>query len=123
MLLRALLHCAALAVPLACAGGASSPAPGPAGGTASADDLLIVDCLLPGQVRRLGTQASYVTPRGPAKTTGRDCALRGGEYVAHDRASRAGALAAWLPAAEQGDPEAQTYVGVRPAGRPPSGCA
>jgi hypothetical protein len=110
MLLRA-LRCAALAVPLACAGGASSPAPGPGAGATSADDLLIVDCLLPGQVRRLGTQATYVTPRRPMKTTARDCALRGGEYVAYDRASRDGALAVWLPAAEQGDAEAQTYVG------------
>jgi len=77
----------------------------------NADELLVVDCLLPGQVRRLGSKLTYLTPRRPVKTSARDCEIRGGEYVAFDRASYADALRIWLPAAQQGDPEAQTYVG------------
>lgn len=76
-----------------------------------ADDLLIVDCLLPGQVRKLGTSMTYMTPKRPVKTSAVDCEIRGGEYVAFDRASYADALRIWLPRAKEGDPEAQTYVG------------
>lgn len=77
----------------------------------SADDLMIVDCLLPGQVRKLGAQASYLTARRPIKTTAVDCEIRGGEYVAFDRADYATALKIWLPQAQAGDAEAQNYVG------------
>ena len=45
-----------------------------------ADGLLVIDCLLPGQVRRLGSQLTYLTPRRPVKTSARDCEIRGGEY-------------------------------------------
>ncbi len=76
-----------------------------------ADDLFIVDCLLPGQVRQLGSNFTYVAPRRAIRTSAHDCALRGGEYVAYDRASYQTALKIWLPAAERGDPEAQNYVG------------
>jgi len=48
----------------------------------TSDDLLIVDCLLPGQIRKLGRQMTYLTPRRPIKTTAKDCEIRGGEYVA-----------------------------------------
>ncbi|MBX3329870.1 MAG: hypothetical protein KF722_05685 [Nitrospira sp.] len=41
----------------------------------------MVDCLLPGQVRRLGTQMTYVTERHPIRTTKEDCTIRGGEQV------------------------------------------
>ncbi|UEX76647.1 caspase family protein [Spiribacter halobius] len=74
------------------------------------DDLFIVDCLLPGQVRKLGTQ-TYFTPRRPIRTTAKDCRIRGGEYVAYDRADYRSALNVWLGRAEAGDPEAQNYVG------------
>ena len=73
-------------------------------------DLQIVDCLLPGQVRRLG-QMRYITARRPILTTAADCRLRGGEYTEYDRADYRSALAVWMPAAEAGDPEAQTNVG------------
>ena len=73
--------------------------------------LLIIDCLLPGQVRKLGGQMTYLSPRRPAKTSASDCEIRGGEYVAYDRANYATALQVWLPQAEEGDPKAQTYVG------------
>lgn len=75
------------------------------------DDLLVVDCLLPGQIRRLGQRTTYVSPRRPLKTTARDCQIRGGEYAAYDRADLATSLAVWLPAAEKGDAEAGTIVG------------
>jgi hypothetical protein len=78
---------------------------------AQADQLLVVDCLLPGQVRNLGQRTVYVSARRPARITARDCQIRGGEYVAYDRADLRSALAAWLPSAEQGDREAQEIVG------------
>ena len=77
----------------------------------NAQDLLTVDCLLPPQVRQLGTEITYLAPRRAIRTAGAQCALRGGEYVAYDRADFASALAIWMPKARQGDPEAQTYVG------------
>src|SRR5262245_65202737 len=50
-----------------------------------AEELFVVDCLLPGQVRKLG-RMTFLTPRRPIKTTAQDCEIRGGEYVAYDRA-------------------------------------
>ncbi len=79
--------------------------------TEKADDLMVVDCLLPGQVRQLGASARFLTARRPIKTTASDCAIRGGEYTAFDRADYATALKVWLDQAKTGDPEAQTYVG------------
>jgi len=73
--------------------------------------LLIVDCLLPGQVRKLGGQMTYLSPRRPVKSTAVDCEIRGGEYVAYDRANYATSLAVWKPQAEEGDAAAQVYVG------------
>ena len=78
---------------------------------ASADKLFIVDCLLPGQVRKLGTSVTYLAPRQPVKTTALDCEIRGGEYVAYDRSNYDTALKVWLSQAEGGDKVAQTYVG------------
>lgn len=72
--------------------------------------LMVVDCLLPNQIRRLGSM-TYAAARQAIKTTAAQCEARGGEYVLFDRASRATTLKVWLPLAEQGDPEAQTYVG------------
>ena len=73
-------------------------------------DLYVVDCLLPGQVRQLGNR-TYLTPRRPVHTTAADCRLRGGEYVAYDRADYKTALNVWMTAAEAGDADAQTNVG------------
>jgi hypothetical protein len=80
-------------------------------GSGKADDFLVVDCLLPGQVRRLGQQLTYLTAGRAVKTSARDCEIRGGEYVAYDRANYATALKVWLPLAEQGDVAAATNVG------------
>ncbi|MCH9696894.1 MAG: caspase family protein [Gammaproteobacteria bacterium] len=73
--------------------------------------LQIVDCLLPGQIRQLGQSFTYVSARRPIRTTAANCELRGGEYVAFDRANYATALKTWQPKANEGDAEAQFYVG------------
>ena len=78
---------------------------------ASADELLVVDCLLPGQVRRLGSRMNFLTARRAVKTTARDCEIRGGEYTAYDRATYQTALKVWESLAHGGDAAAQTYVG------------
>lgn len=75
------------------------------------DDFVLVDCLLPGQIRQLGTRMTYLSPRRMVKSTKSDCAIRGGEFVLFDRSDYASALAALLPKARAGDPVAQTYVG------------
>jgi hypothetical protein len=75
------------------------------------DDLVLVDCALPGQIRQLGTAMTYLTPRREVKTTRKDCAIRGGEYIVFDRSDYSSALQALLPKAEAGDPVAQAYVG------------
>lgn len=78
--------------------------------SATDDSYLEVDCLLPGQVRKLG-RMTYMSPRRPAKTTAIDCEIRGGEYVAYDRANYDSALAIWMGQAGEGDASAMTYVG------------
>ncbi|MFK8014105.1 MAG: caspase family protein [Gammaproteobacteria bacterium] len=71
----------------------------------------IVDCLMPGQVRSVGGRV-YMTPRRPTRTTTSDCQLRGGEFTLYDRSDLRSSLNVWLPQANGGDPEAQTYVGM-----------
>ncbi len=77
----------------------------------AAESLLTVDCLLPPQVRKLGTQATFMTARRPIKSSAAECGIRGGEYVAYDRANYKTALSVWLEQAQAGDPVAQAYVG------------
>ncbi len=76
----------------------------------TADDFKVVDCLLPGQIRRLGSM-TYVSRRRGIKTTPSDCGIRGGEFTSYDRANYQTALKVWLPMAEAGDAKAQAYVG------------
>jgi hypothetical protein len=105
------LICTLAAVSVGLAGVATPvAAQQPAAPSPAVQELQIVDCLLPGQVRVVGGR-TYLTPRRPARTTAADCAARGGEYLAYDRADYRSALAVWLPAAEEGDAEAQTFVG------------
>lgn len=80
-------------------------------GTLKVGQLMVVDCLLPGQVRQMGSKLTYLTPRRPIKTAASDCEIRGGEYVSFDRSNYATALKIWLPQAKEGNAEAQTYVG------------
>lgn len=104
--------CAALGVLIVVLAGLAAPGSAVRAATAAVpEDLLVVDCLLPGQVRRLGGQASFLSARRPVRTTQADCAIRGGEYVAFDRADYRTAMKVWLGAAESGDAEAQNYVG------------
>ncbi len=79
-------------------------------GPGNADAYEVVDCLLPGQIRQLGTMTTYVTERRPVRTTKEDCAIRGGEYVLADRADYRSALKIWLGEAERGSAEAQYYA-------------
>jgi hypothetical protein len=79
-------------------------------GMVKRQDLEIVDCLLPGQVRSLGN-TTYMTSRRPIRTNAADCRIRGGEYVAYDRADYKSALHVWMELANAGDPEAMTNVG------------
>ncbi|MBS0556104.1 MAG: caspase family protein [Proteobacteria bacterium] len=79
--------------------------------TRNPEDLLIVDCLLPGQVRKLGRASTYMSARRPVRTTQADCEIRGGEYVSYDRANYETALKVWMGQADAGDAEAQNYVG------------
>ena len=72
----------------------------------------VVDCLLPGQVRRLGAQIVYMTQRRPVRATVEDCVIRGGEYVSYDRADLQTSLKVWQKAAESGNADAQYYVGT-----------
>ena len=89
----------------ACAGG---PAPVPA--NLSEEQLMIVDCLLPGQVRQLGNFATSLSARRPQKLPAHECATAGGEFALASK-DPARALAIWLPFAQQGQAEAQTQVG------------
>ncbi|MEN8207334.1 MAG: caspase family protein [Pseudomonadota bacterium] len=79
--------------------------------TVDADKLLVVDCLLPGQIRKLGTSHTFISPRRPTRTTAVDCEIRGGEYVSYDRADYRTALNVWLESAREGDAKSQVYVG------------
>lgn len=79
-------------------------------GMVKRSDLEIVDCLLPGQVRQLGN-STYLTQRRPIRTTTAECSIRGGEYVAYDRADIKSALRIWMDTAQTGDAEAMTNVG------------
>jgi TPR repeat protein len=75
------------------------------------DKMMMVDCLLPGQVRRSG-RMSYIGPRLPVKTTADLCEIRGGEYTAYDRATMKSALGVWMDKARDGDAQAEFYVGA-----------
>lgn len=98
----------------ACVSNPSTPVQMPAGASGaggSIDDLMLVDCLLPSQVRQLGTKMTYLTPRRYIKATKSDCGIRGGEFVLYDRSDYRSALQSLMPQAQGGDPVAQTYVG------------
>jgi uncharacterized protein len=79
-------------------------------GMVTRKDYEIVDCLLPGEVRRLGNM-TYLTARRPVRTNASDCRNRGGEYVEYDRADYKSALRVWMEQANTGDPDAMTNVG------------
>ena len=88
----------------------------------TAEDVLIVDCLLPGQVRKLGRINSFLSQRRPARLSQFECALRGGEYVEYDRANLQTSLNVWFASASSGDVAAMVMVGeafAKGSGQPP----
>jgi hypothetical protein len=91
--------------------GTGLPERAPLAAVRNAEDLMIVDCLLPGQIRSLGMQAMYLSARRPIRTTQADCQIRGGEYVSFDRANYQTALKVWMDQAMAGSAEAQNNVG------------
>jgi hypothetical protein len=66
---------------------------------------------LPPQIRQLGQNFTYIPPRKPAKLTAKECALRGGEYVAYDESNFATVAKVWKQQADEGDATAQNYMG------------
>jgi len=42
------------------------------------EDSQVVDCLLPPQIRRLGSQVTYLSARQAIETSASDCEIRGG---------------------------------------------
>ena len=73
-------------------------------------DKRIVDCLLQGQIRKLGNTMYQMPPR-PVSIPAIDCEIRGGDMLVFDRANFATSLSHWLGLAKQGDVNAQIYVG------------
>jgi uncharacterized protein len=113
---------ASWSVLVSCAAASKADTAAATKGIVRREDVEIVDCLLPGQVRQLGN-ATYLTARRPTHTTAGDCRIRGGEYVAYDRADLKSALGVWLQAAQGGDADAQTNVAEiyeRGLGGPPN---
>ena len=73
----------------------------------AADANTVVDCLLPGAVRRLGAGVTYLAARRPQLLKTAECEVRGGEYVLYDRADPKVAHKIWESSAKAGDADAQ----------------
>ena len=54
-----------------------------------AEDQGLVDCMLPGQIKRLNNQTMIMGARRPIRTTRADCHVRGGEFHEPDRVAEA----------------------------------
>ena len=72
------------------------------------DESLIVDCAPPPKVRSHGGSV-YLKKSRPLRTSVLSCRNRGGEFTVH--ANRQTRLEIWQAKANEGDIEAQTYVG------------
>jgi hypothetical protein len=77
---------------------------------ANMEDAVVVDCQLPGKLRRLGGTRTYLTPGRLIRTSAIVCRTRGGEYTLGDLASGTLSLQRWMVPAKEGDAEAQYYV-------------
>ena len=74
-------------------------------------DERIVDCLLPGQIRKIGDMV-YQTPPRPAHKPAIECTIQGGDFLVYDRANFEESLAWWIELAnKENDPQAMLYVG------------
>ncbi len=77
---------------------------------ANMQDAIVVDCQLPGKLRRLGGTRTYLTPGRLIRASAIECRTRGGEYTVGDLSSGTLSLQRWLTPANDGDAEAQYYV-------------
>jgi Caspase domain/Sel1 repeat len=77
---------------------------------ANLEDAIVVDCQLPGKLKKLGGMRTYLTPGVLVRLSAVDCRARGGEYTIGDLSSGTLSIQRWLPLAQQGQPEAQYYV-------------
>jgi hypothetical protein len=77
---------------------------------ANMEDAVVVDCQLPGKLRRLGGTRTYLTPGRLIRTSAIVCRTRGGEYTLGDLSSGTLSLQRWMVPAKEGDAEAQYYV-------------
>jgi predicted nucleic acid-binding Zn-ribbon protein len=71
----------------------------------------IVDCLLPGALRRVGG-ALYQMPQRAARIPAAECTIRGGDFLLYDRANYETSLQHWITQANQGsgNSNAMMYV-------------
>jgi chromosome segregation ATPase len=74
------------------------------------EDAVVIDCQLPGKLRKLGGTRTYLTPGRVTRASAVECRTRGGEYTLGDLASGTLSLARWLEPANDGDAEAQYFV-------------
>ena len=77
---------------------------------ATLEDATIVDCELPGTMKRLGGSMTYLTPGRLLRVPAIECRVRGGEYEIADLGGGTISLQRWQPLADEGDAEAQYYV-------------
>jgi hypothetical protein len=84
----------------------------PQGVLNNVDDILTVDCLLPGQLIQIGMNQTWMTPNRPAIISARLCKMQGGQYaIGYTSDARKSALNVWQQCADQGDKVAQNYLG------------
>ncbi len=77
---------------------------------ANMEDAVVIDCQLPGKLRKLGGTRTYLTPGRLIRASAIVCRTRGGEYTLGDLASGTLSLQRWLEPAGKGNAEAQYYV-------------
>ena len=77
---------------------------------ATMEDATIVDCELPGTMKKLGGSMTYLTPGRLLRLTAVECQVRGGEFEIADLGGGTISLQRWQPLADAGDAEAQYYV-------------
>jgi Caspase domain/Sel1 repeat len=76
------------------------------------DDLLTVDCLLPGQLIQMGMYTTWMSPPRPAIISAWECKVQGGQYaIGATSDARQMAVNVWQKCADQGDKVAQNYLG------------
>ncbi len=84
----------------------------PQGVLNNVDDLLTVNCLLPGQSIQIGMFTTWMSPPRPAIITAWECKVQGGQYaIGPNNDARQTALNVWQQCANQGDKVAQNYLG------------